>query len=163
MERGNDTVSRNLYKFHLKEKDRTIEKLFEELEEKKKEVEEKDREIETLRSDVHALSNGGQSNTNNEKKVNNDNVDNRIESQETESNKIGESNYYINIKNTDGSINMDEVNKLEQIVKEKRKEVAELENQLTNSTNQIRSYKLIPEIKSNDIESNKSGVDKDVG
>ena len=108
MERGNNTVTENDYKVQLEERDRTILKLSEEISQKKIEVEQKDRQIATLEIQVQALSNGGTGNTKNEKNVDNKTENIEIENQKVENNRTEHHHDNINIKNLDGSIDMEE-------------------------------------------------------
>ena len=130
-----ETISMDLHKFQMDKKDTIIAELFQELkvrkselEEKKREGEKKDQEIKLVKSQVQALYNNGAGNTKNQK----------TEYHNTEN------NYYFNVKNLDGSINKEEMERLDQIIKDKKKEVAQLENQLYNSSNQIAENKFIP-------------------
>ena len=128
-----NTVTENYYKFQLEERDQTIMRLSEDIRQKKMEVEQKDRQIATLESQVQALSNGGPEDSKNEKNMNNKTENQKVENNRTEHH---QDNNNSNIKNPDGSINMEEATKLVEMINQKKEEVSKLENQLKGEINE---------------------------
>ena len=121
-----NTVTEHYNKFEMEENEQTIKKLHEEILQKNREVEQKDREIATLRSQVQAFTHGTAENTKNEKNTDNKTENITIEKQKVENNRTEHHQDNINIKNPDGSINMEEATKLVEIINQKKEEVTKL-------------------------------------